>query len=344
MLFQSRLNSCFIFADDLPVNYLLSAKSGCSTILSHMWKGLDAQRGVETFDGDPHAGWPWGRIWESTPEAMAEIAARPTFSVVRNPFARALSGYLSKIGERKENDLFIWNEFRRRFALEPDARPTFDDYLEMIEREPPEMMDIHWSPQYLSLMQPAARVDHLLYLEDPEPTRLFMSDVFPHEMKRSGFGFRDARARLDRFYTPTAVERVRRIYRQDFEVFGYSRELGAEGPAAPIASLAGSPLGVLPMLQHMAARDWETKLGYLDAFEADSGADYSTAMTRFACGGPEEGRTRAADLILETRPDNWLLLAEIEGSYLAHGDTARAALFGDASRRAHAAIVAGQSL
>ena len=344
MLFQSRLNSCFIFADDLPLNYVLSAKSGCSTILTHMWRGLDQTRGVTTFEGDPHAGWPWGRIWESTPDEIEAIARRTTFTVVRNPFARALSGYLSKVGERKDDDLFIWNDFSRRFGLHPDARPSFDEYLELIEREPPEMMDVHWSPQYLSLLQPVARIDKVFYLEDQQPLAQFLQPYFSHELKRSGFGFRDARSRLERFYTPQAIERVQRIYALDFETFGYDTALNADGPIRPISSISGSQSGIVPLLQHMAAKDWESKLAYLDAFERENGSDYSTAMTRFSCGGPEEGRTQAADLILATRPDNWLVLREIEGSYLAHGDTARAAVFGDAAEAAHQAIITGRPL
>ena len=344
MLFQSRLNSCFIFADDLPLNYVLSAKSGCSTILSHLWHGLDQTRGVATFKGDPHEGWPWGRIWESTPEEMIAIAARPTFTVVRNPFARALSGYLSKVGERKEDDLFIWKDFSHRFWLQPDARPSFEDYLEMIEREPPEMMDVHWAPQYLNLLQPAARIDKVFYLENQQPLADFLQGYFPHELKRSRFGFRDALSRLDRFYTPQAIEGVQRIYAQDFHTFGYRTELNADGPDRPLLRISGSASGVVPLLQHMASDDWKDKLAHLEDFERENGSDYSTAMTRFSCGGPEEDRARAADLILATRPGNYLLLREIEGSYLAHGNTERAALFGDAAKVAHEAVISGRPI
>jgi hypothetical protein len=342
-LLHSRVNSHLIFAPELPVNYVLNAKGGCSTILTHLWKILDDIRGSASFNGDPHAAWPWGRISDCSVREISHVSVRRTFTMVRNPFARALSAYLSKIGQRKDSDLFVWNIFRERFALAADARPSFDDYLEMIEREPVEMMDIHWAPQVRNLMQPAARIDDIFYLESIEELHVFLEQWSNMPVARSDVGKRDAVDKMAHYYTPRAIERVRRIYADDFDIFGYEPDYREQASQRPIRQMAGSPGGIGPLLKYMAAENWDEKLSFLDKHEALSGSDFSTAMARFCCGGPEEGRVRAVETIMAECPRNWLLLREVAMSLEAHGEKARSEVIMTLSRGAHDAIVAGSA-
>jgi hypothetical protein len=338
MLFQPRVRTHFVTAPDLPVNYLLNAKGGCTTVMEHLWRELDRLRGQKTFKGDPHASGPWTRIADLAVEDVDAIVARPTFTMVRNPFARALSGYLSKVGERKE-DVFVWGLFRHRFGLDEDAVPTFDEYLEMIEGEPPEMMDRHWSPQYRNLLQPTARIDRVFYLEDFIYAQAFMRSYFPEPMKRSARGFRDARARLESLYTPSAIDRVRRIYAIDFETFGYSTDMSEHRPRAPIDRLRGLPEGLAPFLKFMAASDWKDKLIHLDRFEALHGVDTGSRMARFATGGLNAARAAAAGAILETCGSNWMILREIATIYGRRNMPDEQARFETAADRVHRTIL-----
>lgn len=316
MLFASRIASCFVSADGLPVNYLLNPKSGCSTILQYLWRVLDKQRGTTSFAGNPHAKGPWLEPGDWNIFSIEEIAARPTFSVVRNPYARALSAYLSKVGERKEDaavgeDLFVWNQFREHFALPPDAQPSFDEYLEMIETEPAEMMDRHWSPQYYNLLQPVARVDRVFYLEDFVFPQAFLRGYFGEMMPRSSFGYRDARYRLRKFYTPSAIERVERIYAIDFETFGYSKSMEQHRVRRPVDRLPGSPEGLTPFLKYMAVTTTPARFEHLDRFERLNEADFSTAMARFMIGGSAENQATSIEAMLAAKLDNWMALREV---------------------------------
>ncbi|WP_256325664.1 sulfotransferase family 2 domain-containing protein [Sphingomonas sp. YR710] len=338
MLFQSRVTSCFIFSDQTPLVYILNPKSGCSTVLGYMWQVVDNLRDTQTFSGDPHGAGPWQRIADMPAESVDAVVARSTFSIVRNPFARALSGYLSKIGERSQQDLFVWRQFQDRFGLPDNAVPTFDEYLEMIEREPVEMMDPHWSPQYFNLLQPVARIDHLFYLENMLPAVEYLQQHLSGRMMRSNIGFRDARTRLDHFYTQSAIDRVSHIYAMDFEMLGYSQDITLQRAVKPIASLEGRPEGLSPMLKHMATKDWQEKLAHLDHFERLNGVDAATAMARFCCGGEEQSRMRAAESVLLSSPKNWLVLREIAAMFTAHGQHEKAARFAAAAESVHQAI------
>lgn len=338
MLFQSRVRTHFITAPDLPFNYVLNPKAGCTTVAEHLWRILDKQRGTKTFKGDPHASGPWLRINECPVDTIDEVVAKPTISMVRNPYARALSGYLSKVGERKE-DTFVWAQFCERFRIATDAVPTFAEYLSLIERERPEMMDRHWAPQYQNLLQPTARIDRIFYLEDFMYLQAYVGTYFKERMKRSLRGFRDARTRLDGFYTPEIIEQVQRIYAVDFKTFGYSTDIKAQRPHAPIDSFGGLPEGLAPFLKYMAAKEWQEKLVHLDHFEQLHGKDYSTAMARFSVGGPNGARNAAANYVLKVSPPNWMILREIAAIYGRRKMPARQAEFNATAEMVHRALL-----
>lgn len=95
-------------------------------MLSHLWRTVDERLGQNTFSGDPHNGERWDKISDIGSDGLLATLAKPTISMVRNPYSRALSGYLWKIGERKEAEgTYIWNQFKNRFGYSDGDIPTF---------------------------------------------------------------------------------------------------------------------------------------------------------------------------------------------------------------------------
>jgi hypothetical protein len=303
---------------------------------------LDGVRGTETYRGNPHLGWPWELIEGRTVREIAHVSAKRTFTMVRNPYARALSCYLSKIGGYKHVEPVAWARFCKRFGIDVRSRPSFDEYLEMIEREPLEMMDMHWAPQVANLLQPVARIDEIFYIEQSYELDDFLMHWSNVRVERVKTGSRNALAKLAKYYTDSSIERVRRIYADDFDLLGYSKELLEQESRERIRHLPGKAGGMAPLLKHMASKDWVEKLKFLDQFEALNGVDFSTDMARFCCGGPHESRMRSVRRVLADCSANWMLLREIEASFRSHGDKANASRFATAARAAHKAILGSE--
>jgi hypothetical protein len=298
---QWRIATHFIFADELPFSYILNAKSGCSTILAHLWALVDRRRGTETFAGDLHRGGPWGRVDQLTADQVTALLGKPIVSMVRNPYARALSGYLSKVGDRRaDEDQYVWKIFRARFALGEDEVPSFERYLELIESVPEEERDRHWASQRSNLLQPWAPIDRLFYLEHFTFLNSYFDRFGIGDVARSGWGHRGATELFERYLTPDTAERIARIYATDFETFGYSLDPAIQAPVRPRDCFHGRRDDFLALLREIAR---PTPHGVIDFVRANQMAGWvryagDPAALRIigrSPGGEVEANVRPAD-------------------------------------------------
>ena len=89
----------------LGFTYLNNPKSGCGHIKAAMWAQIDKNNGTRTLElYGPHsrASSPFVKsLFDTGGYDFAHFAETPFFTVVRNPFSRALSGYLSKIAQER---------------------------------------------------------------------------------------------------------------------------------------------------------------------------------------------------------------------------------------------------
>lgn len=145
------------------------------------------------------------------------------FTFVRNPFSRALSGYIDKIVNSKpERERLL-----PPLGIEPDNEPpSFAHFLRAVAHQAPELRDYHWAEQSW-LTQPAAiQYDFVGRFER-------FGDDFEHVCKQIGFTATvpavehstHADKRYSEFYGPEEVELVREIYSRDFQTFGYDDRL-----------------------------------------------------------------------------------------------------------------------
>lgn len=175
------------------------------------------------------------------PAGQRAILDRPAFTVVRNPFARALSAYLDKMRPGDPHG----RGFCNRYGLAPRVdRIGFDSFLACLAADHPRRMDPHFRPQYVNTMAHHLAPDFIGGVEDMAAVDAWLSTHGIATAPRHG-PRNDSAARLRDFYDDTTTARVREIHAEDFRAFGYSTDLAdAHLPPAPPADLGrlGTPL------------------------------------------------------------------------------------------------------
>jgi hypothetical protein len=217
------VNRSIRYAAELNLVYLNNPKAGCSTIKYSLWMAIDALRGSTSFAGNVHARKkdPFARnVFALSPAERASISAAPMFSVVRNPFTRALAAYLDKIPD----DLSVWTLFSERIGLKPEVTKKelpFADFVRLISAAPGELLDGHFRPQSDNLLLPFARPCFIGFLENMKPVEEFLErnhvllqDHRTHATNSSG--------QIDHYYDSGSIDLIRKKYAGDFAQLGYS--------------------------------------------------------------------------------------------------------------------------
>lgn len=155
--------------------------------------------------------------YRDQPDAFSDYF---TFAFSRNPYDRVVSAYHYLMqGGKNEGDV----RFRDEYLLE------YSDFADFVERGlgRKEIMSWwHFIPQYLFVVDFQGRkmVDFIGRFEN-------LAEDFRYVSERIGVNkelpFLNESSRTDyrECYTPALAERVWSVYRADFELFGYPREL-----------------------------------------------------------------------------------------------------------------------
>ncbi|TCM82642.1 sulfotransferase family protein [Rhodovulum steppense] len=158
-------------------------------------------------------------------EALASEAVFK-FTILRNPYARVLSAYRSKI-ELANNPVRL-RRFAAMLGATPDTRPDFTTFCRFLDRGGI-WRDAHWAPQTELLLLPLEMFDHIGRVETLEDDlaliarRIWGLDA-PPLVERVGKRT-DAGATLDTHYSDEARAIVARLYAEDFTRLGYSPDL-----------------------------------------------------------------------------------------------------------------------
>lgn len=143
------------------------------------------------------------------------------FMFVRDPFSRLLSAYLDKInpGFDRKSYAFVGQASGRK-----SSELSFADFVTFIEQGGL-FRNIHWAPQVdlcpfplnqLDLVGKIETIDHDLEIVGREVFGVAQIPKQQRETRRT-----QSSERVSHFYDDKLAERVARIYRRDFDAFGY---------------------------------------------------------------------------------------------------------------------------
>jgi len=142
-------------------------------------------------------------------------------SCVRNPFTRALSGYLERVATENPRN---YPELRNRKV------ESFEQHLLALADFRPKRLNMHFRPQHINLDFPNIFYDAIFYLENLSAMTRFFAGITPEfKLETSAPHSQSAGSKLRVHYTDRAVKLVQEIFARDFSLFGYSNNLDDAG-------------------------------------------------------------------------------------------------------------------
>ncbi len=159
---------------------------------------------------------------ELTAHEVAEFEGFFKFTIVRNPYARAFSAYTNKIvGGRKL-------DYMRR-AGSPGPAPSFLEFCEYLQRGGL-YENAHWAPQVSLMLIPVDRFDLIGRLETlNEAWSSIVERIEPGSARvsaeRPGAKSAPSEGKPEAHYDERSADIIRKLYRRDFETFGYSMQV-----------------------------------------------------------------------------------------------------------------------
>ena len=142
------------------------------------------------------------------------------FAIVRNPYARLLSCYLSKFAGNAAKETLA-----RRLGVSGPI--SFADFVGKVCQQTPLEMDPHWRVQYFNIFCDRLRYDQFVKFEnyDSEFGALMIRFFGKSGIQNVRKGPQQAQTKLADYYTPALAAAVEEKYALDFQTFGYSRVL-----------------------------------------------------------------------------------------------------------------------
>lgn len=158
-----------------------------------------------------------------TPRQVTDLAERAfKFTVVRDPYRRALSAFADKIVGRKSQSapFYDW------LGGDDGRAPDFGDFARFLA-DGGAQVDSHWAPQTQLLLLPVAKFDFIGRVEslDADLTQVMQrifGDEGPVAVPRRGPAS-SSRSLSATAFTPEVTAILDRVYAEDFEVLGYPR-------------------------------------------------------------------------------------------------------------------------
>jgi hypothetical protein len=216
--------------------YVEVPKAGCGTMKATLG-GLEAARNnpgmVERFQDAPHnrlAATPFVRPFQLPEDMLEEVLTSPDyrrFTVVREPAARALSGFLEKVGQGLKQSEPIVEALHEQTGrdIEP-ADITLAQFLGVIGALPSRKQDPHWRRQADHIGLGIIDYDAIVHLEDLDASWDLIGELTRTPDLRGEFFCRNstgAGARMADYYTPELLDEVASIYARDYADLTYSR-------------------------------------------------------------------------------------------------------------------------
>lgn len=221
--------------DKLIISHI--PKSGCQSI----------RKFVIECNGDVERGkygvWEGFRWYSNNPSHLLN-QGYTLISIVRNPYARLVSGYTNKV-----LSLLYEHEPSKKiidFYNGGNNRVSFEEFVDYVVKQNPLSLDDHWKPQYVHIGENLINKTQVFKLEEntvkdylKEKTGFEYGQYKSADLKKpitieGYFGnkkFNDMEDLLKEgkmpkwthFYNDELKEKVYNYYKKDFELFGYEK-------------------------------------------------------------------------------------------------------------------------
>lgn len=245
-------HECFILGPQRRFLFAFIPKVACTNwkcVLRYL-HGQPDYMDAQLAHADENNGLPYLRDAEDIWEVLRDPDCRK-FTCVRNPYSRVLSAYLNKIEPFTfGNDDIILNqyfhtifnsidEFRKSYFPEKQKVDfeSFVAWMEMSNIYNSYVTNLHWLPQTLIIGAGQVEYDIVAKFENiVDDAKLLLEamecDISLPSQLEVMFPPTYATEKMATYYTPAIIERVIRIYRADFECFGYDPSLHPLVPQA----------------------------------------------------------------------------------------------------------------
>lgn len=244
----------YTFSVSLKNQYVFCevAKSGCSAVKRALWRqelsDVPMPKGFEDTYKNVHVAFPHHLLikpFQLGEARFNQLIRDPSFlkwTVVRNPFTRALSGFLDKVGRDEPQFANVRGRIAQLRGVKPakveHTSVTFEEFCHALKSfEKPHEFDPHWRPQAAHTCADILPYDHVAKLESLDESEgeigrmLGLKNLSFTSQRPHATGAND---RLAEHYTPEAEAIIREVYADDFKTFGYS--LDVPGSAAQMAA------------------------------------------------------------------------------------------------------------
>jgi hypothetical protein len=242
-LWKERVNWLVHFAPGLDLVYVQNNKAACTTIKRSLLESLMPPEEITGKSLNTRREGPFApHLLDCDRATIADILARPIFTVVRNPYVRILSAYLDKLkpGSRVRK----W--FLNRFSINDLERISFLDFLTCIASQHPRRIDAHFAPQYVVTMAHHVDYDFVGSVEQMDDVAAYLrKNQLPFVTNREHAT--KAASLLEEHYCERTEALVTEIYAEDFCMFGYTPGLDHALEPPKLDNLApprGVPLAV----------------------------------------------------------------------------------------------------
>lgn len=233
--------ACFILGPENRYLFAFVPKSACTNwkcVLRHE-HGLEDYLNPRLAHDVKNGGLPYLSMEENPWQYLRDPAVRK-FASVRNPYTRALSAYLNKVepftrGGGSEQlrkgftKIYESIELFRSQCLPEKPEVDFEcflTWLDMARAGDPFARNLHWTPQTQIIGNGQVDFEFIARFENlgsdaPELLRRIGSTIDFPSQKQVKFPPTEANKKTRSYYTPRAVDLVRRIYGADFDYLGY---------------------------------------------------------------------------------------------------------------------------
>ncbi len=211
---------------DGTLTYIKNSKAACTTVAQLIYR----EGFREPFDGDIHHA-PLGYLspgldWR---EMLNRFEKGPSFSIVRNPEARAVSGFFDFFVRARNPGAEKHRKYAEAFGLYSgsDLSTRFDSFLDYVsvslERSPLET-DRHFRPQHINLGHGHFTLTHVGKVESPteDLERIGRDTGVRLVWERMETVARTNSTKSDTFaVSPAQRKRIQKLFASDYELYGY---------------------------------------------------------------------------------------------------------------------------